>query len=150
MSFLRSIAWAGVKLFLGKQFSDVAHLSPTDLANWLAQAGKPPFLLDARTAEEYAVSHLPHAHLASKSPPYISGAELDSETPIVVYCSIGYRSAVLARKLQAAGYKTVFNLEGSIFQWANEGHPVFQNHQIVNQVHPYNAHWGKLLNPEYR
>lgn len=150
MSFLRSIAWAGVKLFLCKQFTDVSHLSPTDLANWLAQAEKPPFLLDARTAEEYAISHLPNAHLASKSPPYMGEAELDSETPIVVYCSIGYRSAVLVRKLQAAGYKTVSNLEGSIFQWANEGHPVFQNHQVVNQVHPYNAHWGKLLNPEYR
>jgi rhodanese-related sulfurtransferase len=151
MPFLRSIAWIITKQLIRRQFPEVSYLSPKELTNWLSQRSDPPLLLDVRTAEEYAVSHLPTAQLAPRDPQLLSQWErLSFETPIVLYCSVGYRSARLAQQLQDAGYKTVFNLEGSIFQWANEGYPVQQNDRIVEQVHPYNALWGKLLDDEYR
>jgi len=62
---------------------------------------------------------------------------------------VGYRSSILARKLQTLGFKEVHNLEGSIFKWANEGRPLVQGQTTVHKVHPYNAHWGRLLERKY-
>ena len=45
----------------------------------------------------------------------------------------------------AAGYADVWNLEGSIFQWANGGRPVYRDGRPVEAVHPYNTLWGTLL-----
>jgi hypothetical protein len=42
----------------------------------------------------------------------------------------------------------VFNLQGSIFQWANEGRPLITNGHAVHVVHPFNERWGVLLNPQ--
>ena len=71
------------------------------------------------------------------------------DRPIVVYCSVGYRSSILARKLQDMGFTKVYNLEGSIFKWANEDRPLVQNQTTGYKVHPYNAHWGRLLERKY-
>lgn len=77
-------------------------------------------------------------------------APLSKDCPIVVYCSVGYRSARVAAKLGEAGFSQVYNLEGSLFQWANEGRPLFQQGNPVRMVHPYSDRWGKLLRPQYR
>ena len=69
---------------------------------------------------------------------------------MVVYCSVGYRSAELARKLTARGHANVANLEGSLFAWANEGRPVYAGTRLADRVHPYDAAWGSLLKPELR
>jgi hypothetical protein len=42
------------------------------------------------------------------------------------------------------------NLEGSIFQWANECRPVYRDAAEVQQVHPYDGIWGKLLDKDLR
>ena len=67
----------------------------------------------------------------------------------MVYCSVGYRSSILAEKLQDLGFTRVYNLEGSIFKWANEGRPLAQDQTPVQKVHPYNTDWGKLLEKKY-
>ncbi len=150
MPLLKDISWAALKRLLQVQFPSVKSLSIAELANWLKQADA-PLLLDARTPAEYQVSHLPGAQLATED--WLADAEklaaLDAK-PIVVYCSVGYRSAKLAAKLQEQGLEQVFNLEGSIFAWANAGYPVYQGATPVTQVHPYNVVWGKLLNEDLR
>ena len=75
-----------------------------------------------------------------------AAGKISKDTPIVTYCSVGYRSSSLADRLQQAGFTNVRQLEGSIFQWANEGRPLFRGDQQVNEVHPYNETWGKYLN----
>ena len=55
---------------------------------------------------------------------------------IVVYCSVGYRSSELAEFLMKTGFTEVYNLEGSIFRWANEGRPVYRAEERVRVVHP--------------
>ena len=42
-------------------------------------------------------------------------------------------------------YTNVRNLDGSIFQWANEGRPLVRGNQRVQDVHPYDENWGRLL-----
>lgn len=150
--FTRSINWFLLKKSLEHRFPEVAWISTHDLANWMADKGKPPpLLLDVRTADEWNVSHLPGArHVLPKSPIESLAAEIAKETPIVTYCAVGYRSGEMAKRLRAAGFTNVHNLEGSIFQWANERRPLVQGDQPASRVHPYNNLWGRLLEDEVR
>jgi rhodanese-related sulfurtransferase len=150
MSSLKVATWAAVQSLIRARFPQVQPLSTATLADWLAQEGEHPLLLDARKPEEYELSHLPQAHLVPANLEDLRHWEtVTNSTPIVTYCSVGYRSAALAEQLQAMGFDRVFNLEGSIFQWANAGHPVYRGEEIVEQVHPYNAFWGVLLDSRF-
>lgn len=149
MPWLQNLTWLGVKWMIRHQFPHVLSISTRSLADWVAQPeAERPILLDVRPCEEYAVSHLQNARQIDPGQQDFHGLGIDPQQPIVTYCSVGYRSAALADRLQAAGYTQVRNLEGSIFQWANEGRPVYRQGQPVAEVHPYNDRWGKLLNPE--
>lgn len=79
---------------------------------------------------------------------------------VVCYCSVGYRSSLVAEKLHdyvkkskdaASTNISVYNLEGSLFKWANENrHMVNSRGETTKFAHPYNAVFGKLLNSELR
>jgi len=144
------LEWNSVKSEIRDQFSSVTQLSTQELANWLSkESGDPPLLLDVRRPEEYAVSHLPNAILASSEKEVLEVLKATGrDGPTVLYCSVGYRSSRMAEKLAERGYANVFNLEGSIFQWANEGRAVYRRGEEVNVVHPYDDHWGELLRRE--
>jgi rhodanese-related sulfurtransferase len=137
--------WSELTQQIRSRFPDVHQLSTAGLAKDLesSQSG-PPVLIDSRSEIEYAVSHLRGAQRAET----VSEVEAITEqrdTFIVVYCSVGYRSSRLAEDLMNAGFTNVFNLEGSIFKWANEGRPVYRDGQPVAEVHPYDDDWGRLL-----
>ncbi len=140
-------SWAEVEERIRNEFPKARQLSSSELAAWLADAKRePPLLLDVRRAEEYAISHLEGAvriDPGSKMPELPTGVTF--ETPIVVYCSVGYRSSALAEHLEALGFSRVASLEGSIFQWANEGYPLVRGQEPVEVVHPFDRHWGRLL-----
>jgi rhodanese-related sulfurtransferase len=138
--------WPAVKKTIRKKFPGVPGLSTAELADWLATDRPPPRLLDARTPGEFAVSHLAGARLAPTAEDalqLLAGARRDD--PIVIYCSVGYRSAAIVERLVAAGFTRVQNLDGSLFQWANEGRPVYRDGRVVEEVHPYDEKWGVLL-----
>jgi rhodanese-related sulfurtransferase len=108
-------------------------------------------LLDVRTSDEWNVSHLSGARRVEPNASAESATTgLAKETPIVTYCAVGYRSGEMAERLRAAGFTNVRNLEGSIFQWANEHRPLVRRDQPVTQVHPYSNFWGRLLNDDVR
>lgn len=135
--------WTSVKSEIRDQFPSVVQISTQQLEEWVVT--DKPLLLDVRTPEEYAVSHIQNAVLATSETDL---KDVSKDTLVVVYCSVGYRSSRLAEKLGEAGYTNVCNLEGSIFQWANEGRAVYRGNRRVDVVHPYDAHWGDLLNRE--
>ncbi len=105
------------------------------------------FLIDARSEKEFTVSHIQGAHfLDYDHPDYSSFNNLPKNAPIVVYCSIGYRSEKVAKKLQQKGFSNVKNLFGSIFEWVNEGNEVVDaSGKNVNRVHTYNSKWSKWV-----
>ncbi len=145
--YSQNLGWLAIKQVIQVRFPSVKHISTDSLVAWLDQSEvEKPLLLDARTEPEYAVSHLPGAQLVTPDTQDFAFLDpLAPSVPIVTYCSVGYRSSAMAHRLQEAGYTNVVNLEGSIFQWANEGQPVYRSGQRVQQVHPYNQLWGCLL-----
>lgn len=100
--------------------------------------------LDARARAEYEVSHLPQARwIGYEAFDSSRVVELDREQPLLIYCSVGYRSGKIAERLQNMGFQKVYNLYGGIFEWVNQGHPV-QNlqQQPTDSVHGYSRTWG--------
>ena len=83
----------------------------------------------------------------------------DEKVDLVCYCSVGYRSSILAEhilKLKKDGQLPYglrpVNLEGSIFQWASEGRSLTRKGQTgvsveVTTVHPFSTVWGALTLP---
>jgi acetolactate decarboxylase len=104
-------------------------------------------VLDAREPGEYAVSHIEGAVHCGYD--YFKKSLLDSldkSKPVVVYCSIGYRSEKIAQKLRKAGFTNVSNLYGSIFEWVNRGYPVVDaDGRPTPRIHTYNRNWGRWV-----
>ena len=108
-------------------------------------------LLDVRSPEEFAVSQLKGGVSVPTEKALSKQVDtLQKDTLIVVYCSVGLRSAVTVQALQKRGFRNVFNLEGSLFEWANTGLPVYQGEMKVDRVHPFDRKWGELLNASLR
>jgi len=144
----------GIKDLVRKRFPDVHQLQTGELAAWLSDTNRPqPVLLDVREIEEFEVSHLPDAKNVKPNAKLNDiRAIVATDRPVVVYCSVGYRSSALAQRLAKLGLTNVFNLEGSIFQWANEGRPIVKDKaaEPATKVHPYNKRYGVLLKPALR
>ena len=62
------------------------------------------------------------------------------KTPIA-YCTIGYRSAELARRLSAED-RPVFNFEGSIVAWTHVDGPLVGPTGPTRKVHVYGDRWN--------
>ncbi len=140
--------WEKTKSWVRSEFPEVEHVSAEDLRVRLDSGRKSPIVLDVRTAEEYEVSHLPGAIRVDPDgdlPDFLR--TLDHQAPVVAYCSVGYRSSRLVERLKKEGFADAQNLEGSIFEWANKGYPLERDGARVQEVHPYDAEWGRLLDP---
>ncbi len=135
--------WEEVNRTIDRKYLTVKNINTESLKTFLNQ-GKQPVLIDVREKDEFAVSHLPTAINITE----INEVPYPTDVPIVVYCSVGVRSANFAKQLGARGFTKILNLRGSIFEWANKGYPLMRGNREVNVVHPYNRKWAKLLKQE--
>ena len=80
-------------------------------------------LVDVRTQDEYDVSHLKNAqNICVTSPDFKEKvADLDKEKPVYVYCKKGGRSAKAATILKEMGFTKVYDLQGGLTSWQEEG-----------------------------
>ncbi len=131
------------------RFSDTQWVDPATLAQWM-ESDSAPILLDARTAAEYAESHLPGAIRVDRRELDLDALSIPASTPVVVYCSVGYRSAAVIETLTKQGASNLYNLEGGVFRWANEGRPIYRDGEPSTKVHPFARGWGRFLNEELR
>lgn len=130
---------------IAAKLTDVPVIDVNELAGRIGSADA-PILIDARAADEFNVSHIENAQHAETIEAALALLEGEARTrEIVVYCSVGYRSGFLARELQSAGFSNARNLEGSIFEWANRGHPLYRGADRVKRVHPFDREWGQYL-----
>ncbi len=145
--------WSTTLKMIRAKYPEVAQLSTDSLQTMLDASLKAerPLLLDVREKEEYGVSHLKDAVSALTEKEALRALEgVAPDRPVVLYCSVGYRSSEMAGFLLKRGFEKVYNLEGSIFAWANEGRPVYRGEERVHKVHPYDRIWGKLLKKALR
>ncbi len=145
-----SPAWQATLGLARDDYPGVPHMTTAQLAERLEQDPASVLLLDARSLEEYEVGHLKGAvHADGLDTALAARSAPGAASTVVVYCSVGYRSAALAERLISAGASNVFNLEGSLFRWANEGRPVHRGAERVLEVHPYDDDWASLLDRRY-
>ncbi|MCI0408706.1 MAG: sulfurtransferase [Acidobacteria bacterium] len=82
-------------------------------------------LIDVREGEEYGRGHLPRAESLCKGiiERDIEKRVPDLETPIVLYCGGGFRSALAADNLRKMGYTKVSSMWGGWGAWKESGYP---------------------------
>ena len=121
--------------FLRRQFPDSPGIQTNEL-NDKIQNNQNVFLVDCRRPDEYSVSRIPNAtniHFKCSDEDLKSALkDLDENVTIVNYCSLGYRSGVMTKRILDLGLdnvskERVYNLEGSIFKWAQEERPLIDN-----------------------
>lgn len=128
--------------------SSISFSVPVIGAEELSQTLENYTILDAREFEEYQASHIPGARYIGYNAFDIKETlkEVPKDKPLLVYCSIGYRSEKIGERLQKAGYENVTNLYGSIFEWVNRGNPVVDmKGEVTNEVHTYSKRWGRWV-----
>jgi rhodanese-related sulfurtransferase len=148
----RGVGFEAVRRLTARKFPDVQWIDRAELARWREDPSRTqPLVLDARTLPEYQISHLREAvRMDAVRPSLRPLRELPMNAPLVVYGSVGYRGGRLAHWLDGQGYTNVRNLSGGIFQWTNEGRPIFRDGRPTLEVHPYDSRWGRLLESRYR
>ncbi|MGD9647937.1 MAG: rhodanese-like domain-containing protein [Pirellulales bacterium] len=101
----------------------IARITAPALALQLESAGE-PFVLDVRADKEWRGGHIagsrnvPLTHLRERL------AEVPADRAVVVHCEGGYRSAIAASLLAAAGRTNVTDLVGGIKAWIASQLPV--------------------------
>lgn len=131
------------KEFLDNNYNHSVRLISADSLKHLKSA----YILDARETEEFDVSHLKHARNVG----YIwfdmrNIYDIPKNATIVVYCSLGLRSEKIGEKLLKFGYKNIFNLYGGIFEWVNEGSPVYKSNGVqTTEIHTNTEKWADWL-----
>jgi sulfur-carrier protein adenylyltransferase/sulfurtransferase len=99
----------------------IREIDPSDAEGRLGDAT----FLDVRELDEFEQGTIPGAvfiprgHLESKVENQIS----NHDSPVVVYCAGGTRSAFAAKTLSDLGYTDVVSMAGGFGRWKNEGRP---------------------------
>jgi len=92
-------------------------------------AGEQFTLIDTREDTEWARGHIPGATHMSKGiiERDIEKTVPDKDTPVVLYCGGGFRSALAADNLQKMGYCNVVSMDGGWRGWTEAGFPVIRD-----------------------
>ncbi|MDQ6911187.1 MAG: molybdopterin-synthase adenylyltransferase MoeB [Actinomycetota bacterium] len=104
--------------------ADVREVTPEE-AERLRAERPATVALDVREPDEYEQGalpqavHVPRGFLESQ----IEGRLPDHDTPVVVYCASGNRSAFAAQTLGLLGYTDVVSMSGGFNKWKDEGRP---------------------------
>jgi sulfur-carrier protein adenylyltransferase/sulfurtransferase len=127
--------------------SEIDEVDPRG-ASVLLDGDDPPALLDVRERDEWEEGHLPGAvHVPRGSlESRVEQALPDRDREVVVYCSVGNRSAFAAKTLTELGYNHVRSLAGGVTEWKRNGFPVVVPRALAGeQRQRYSRH---LLIPE--
>ena len=110
---------------------NVSVAEAVDLIN-----NKNAVIIDVRTPEEFAASHLPNANnfpvdTLSENTEAIRAfllllktTNLQQDKPILVYCRSGKRAARATEILKNLGVNSVHNLKGGIKAWSDANNPL--------------------------
>ena len=101
---------------------EISEISVAELA---ASLEKGAVIIDVRESDEFEQGAIPGAHLIPRG--QLEGAigeqVTDPETPVVLYCAVGERSALAAQSLTRLGYQNVRSLKEGFDGWKQAGRP---------------------------
>jgi len=95
----------------------------------LAQKTEKVQLLDVRTPQEYQGGYIDGAsniNVLEGQAFKEAVSSLDKSKKVAVYCRSGKRSMKAANILAEMGFKKIYNLDGGMLQWEEDGMPVTQ------------------------
>lgn len=159
LSIIIGFVWDGCPLggFILRQavalkFRDVRRVTPSELVAWMKDVNRPPpLLIDARAADQFTLSHIDGAVNIDPAKPDLAQLEhVRRDLPLVVYDGPGAVGAAMVTGLASAGFSRVSNLDGGLFRWVNEDHPVINAEGLAAKVAPISWSWGRLLKSRYR
>ena len=108
---------------LNQAKGEIAEIDPTEGAR-LLESDDSPLFLDVREQDEWDQGIIPGAlHIPRGSLESRVESRVDRDRAIVVYCSVGHRSAFAAKTLEELGYDNVLNLAGGFTEWKRNGFP---------------------------
>jgi rhodanese-related sulfurtransferase len=89
-------------------------------------SGEKFMLVDVREESEFAKDHLPGAIHLGKGviERDIEARVPDLNTPLILYCGGGFRSALAADNLQKMGYTNVISMDGGVRGWREKKYPM--------------------------
>lgn len=101
-----------------------------------------PVILDVRDLNEFNTSHLEGAIRYDE----FNFEDLNPESPVLLYCTVGLRSNKAALSLREAGFKNIYELRDGLIGWANADLPVVdKDNQETEAVHVYYPAFRYLL-----
>ncbi len=133
------------------KFRDVRRVTPSELVAWMKDPNRPPpLLIDARPADQFELSHVDGAVNIDPANPDLAPLEhVRRDLPIVVYDGPGAVGAAMVQALGKADFTRLSNLDGGLFRWVNEGHPVVNGAGPATKVAPVSWAWGRLLKARF-
>lgn len=83
-------------------------------------------LIDVRTPEEFAAGHIEGAvNIDIASSDFATRiSQLDPKKTYAVYCHSGNRSGVATTQMANSGFTNVYDLDGGIIAWEQDGYPL--------------------------
>ncbi len=112
----------GYRELLARVKEEIVEISSMD-AQALHNSSDAPLFVDVREPDEWEEGHIPGAiHITrGRLESRIEGLVPDRSRPLVVYCSVGSRSAFATKALGEMGYSDVVNLAGGFTDWKRNG-----------------------------
>lgn len=105
-----------------KESETIQVITPEEMLS-LIESGKADQLIDVRTPEEFFEGHLKNAQNICVSEDDFEDKIrlLDKSKPVYIYCRSGARSADAANKLEEMGFTKIYDMQGGIQLWQQEG-----------------------------
>jgi len=105
-------------------YMNIKEIDAAQLARWLEDESRPVRVVDVREMSEIHRGTVPGAEPMPLATVPLRLDELKGDTPLVLVCRSGARSAQACMFLQQQGIDNVYNLRGGIMDWARNGLPV--------------------------
>jgi len=105
---------------------DIELVSPADAAQVIADDPAGLVVLDIRTAEEFNEARLADAIMVDFYADDFADQldTLDKDVPYVMYCRTGNRSSDAVKTMKDLGFVEVYEIDGGIVNWYEQGYPV--------------------------
>jgi rhodanese-related sulfurtransferase len=79
-------------------------------------------IVDVRTPEERAQGHIPDSCHIPMTDILEKDPDIPKDEEVIVVCSTGYRSNIVASHLKQDGFSHVHSLAGGLIAWQNAGY----------------------------